>query len=251
MQGSHDVNTPVVSMLEFVQGPVFRFALALMILGLLRQWFLIISDTIGGYVTSGDRRFFWRKLGQRLAWYFLPSVLLHRLRPAGRFLAAYHTVLFLMSLTLRVVAVIVALFMVAHVHLWERGLGVSWPAIPEETADLLSIVTIIIGVVMFFGRLYSPVLRSIEPPWSFLKPLVFVVPFITGLLARHPALDPVDYHPMMLMHVLSACVVFVMIPFGRMMFPMHLPLAAVMPEAAWRPTPAAAGLPAGGEAVST
>lgn len=239
------MNEAVLAALKLVQGPVFRFAFALMMLGMLRALLLALSDTTAAYLTSTDRTLFWRKLRMRLLWLTFPSVVLRRIEPGGsRLMYAYHLGLCLTSLVFRLTAVIVPAFMVEHVYLWERGLGLTWQTLRPATADVLSLITIAAGLLLFLGRLYSPVLRRIEPGWSFLKPLLLIVPFITGVLAMHPTWSPIDYHVVLLMHVLSAALVFVMVPFARMLTCIHTRLTDVIPEAAWdgdAAVPAAAG----------
>jgi hypothetical protein len=162
-----------------------------------------------------------------------PTLILHRagyVRTGGRFL--YHTFFSCVSLVFRACVILVPTFMVAHVYLWERALGIAWPAFPGKLADTLSYVTIVTGVLLFLGRVYSPVVRRLDPPWAFFKPLILLVPFVTGVLAMHPRWSPLDYHAIMLVHVLSASFVIAMLPFFRF-FRLHVRLADVMPETAW------------------
>ena len=229
------VNDTVLFMLDFADGPFFRFAFALMVFGVVRRISLAASDMIAAYLTIEDRRQFWHKVRLRVLWLTFPSIVLRQVYPGGnRAMFAYHLGLCLLSLVFRLTAILVPAFMVAHVFLWQRNLGISWRTLPAEVADVLSLVTIVAGFVLFLGRLYSPVLRRIEPPWSFLKPLLLVLPFATGVLAMHPAWSPIDYHLILLFHSLSAAVVFVLIPFARMLTCMHVTLVSVVPEARWR-----------------
>lgn len=240
------MNENVLSALDFAQGPVFRCAFALMVLGLLRNAVLAVSDTVAAYLTTDAKPVFWRRFRQHIWWFLFPSVVLHRARPGGGTrMFIYHLGLFSVALVFRITAVLVPAFMVAHVYLWERNIGFAWPTMSASLADKLSVVTIVAGVVLFLGRLYSPILRQIEPGWSFLKPLVLILPFVTGVMAMHPTWSPFDYHLVLLIHVLSAALVFVMVPFGRMLMCVHTSLEEIIPEAVWRrplaQTPAAAG----------
>ena len=70
-----------------------------------------------------------------------------------------------------------------------------------------------------------------------------LLPFVTGVLAMHPKWCPLDYHVVMLLHVLSACLVIAILPFARL-FSLHVRLSQVLPEAAWNPEEAAAPQPA-------
>lgn len=229
------MNPTVLSLLELVQGPLFRATLALLVLGTLRNWIFAVSDTCGAYIAMQDKPAFWRKLRLRLTWHLTPSLLLKRVHPEAVHYQAYHITLCCLSMVLRVGAIIIPTFMLAHVYLWERGLGVSWPALPGAVSNIGAMITIGAGILLFFGRLYSPVLREIEPTWAFTKPLILVAPFLTGFLTMHPRLSPFSWHFVMLLHMSSACLVFVMVPFGRLLSCMHPRVTEVLPEAAWLP----------------
>lgn len=228
------MNENVLHALDFAQGPVFRAAFALMIFGALRALMLGASDAAAAYVSLPQRAEFWRLMRQRLLWFLFPSVVLRQTGRGGSFpMFLYHLGLCCCSLVLRLGVIIVPAFMAAHVYLWERNLGVHWPVLPGQLADTLAVITIVAGFVLFLGRLYSPQLRKMEPKWSFFKPLILILPFLTGFLAMHPQWSPLDWHFVMLLHVLSACIVFVMLPFGRMLTCIHTRLTDAVPEAAW------------------
>jgi hypothetical protein len=239
------VNSGIVFLLNLAEGPVFRCTFALLVLGLLRKAVLAASDTAAAYVTISDRSEFRRKFRQRVLWLAFPSLVLRDAGLGGRpALFAYHCALSFVSLIFRLGAVLVPAFMVAHVSLWERGLGISWPALPARLADVLAVVTIVAGLILFLGRIYSPIVRRIESPWSFLRPLALVLPFLTGFLAMHPTWSPLDYNVVLLIHILSACLVFALIPFTRLFSGLQAPLTRVIPQAEWRGTEIAAKEPA-------
>ncbi|HVP11015.1 MAG TPA: hypothetical protein VMV94_07490 [Phycisphaerae bacterium] len=230
------MHNATTSALNVAQGPLFRFAFALAVLGLARLALLGLSGMVAGYVTAGDRAVFRRKLRLHLLWSICPSMVINTVRPFGsRAMYAYHVFLCCTSLLFRFLVVVLPVFLVAHVYLWERALGISWPSLPSRLADILSITIIVSGVVLFLGRIYSPALRTLEPPWTFFKPVLLLVPFITGMLVRHPTWSPMSYYGMLLLHVLSAAGVLILIPFTRLLSNMHTRLRALVPDAAWRP----------------
>jgi hypothetical protein len=228
------VNSDVTSILEFVQGPVFRFAFALMLLGFLRLAVMSFAEAASAWLLATDRRTVHTKLRQRVMWFLLPHMLLRHVRDDGAGWSAYHLILSVCSLVFRLGAIIVPCFMVAHVYLWERALGISWPCLPPGTGDAISFLTIGAGFVVFLGRLYSPLLRKAEPAWSFLTPLILILPFITGVVAMHPRWSPIRYQVVLLLHVLSACTVFVLLPFSGLLSFMHCSIMRWLPQAAWR-----------------
>lgn len=233
------MNSDLYTALDFFQGPVFRFSFALMVLGFLRNALMGMTEMAAAFLVAKDRGAVWIKVGQRLLWFLFPHVLLKPMAGNRRGWSAYHFLLSIVSLVFRLGAVIIPAFMVAHVYLWERGLGIGWPALPPGTADTISFITIGAGLLVFLGRLYSSVLREIEPAWSFLTPLILIAPFVTGVFSMHPTWSPLAYHTVLLLHVITACVVFVLLPFAHLLSFMHTPITRVIPEAAWHYTPPA------------
>lgn len=229
-------------LLELAEGPIFRCAFALLVLGVLRAGLLAGSDAMAAYLTTPPqlrRSIFWPKVRERLLWFLLPAASATArplLRSGGHAFFAYHLALSAVSLLFRTGVVVVPTFMVAHVYLWERGLGLSWPAFPGPLADVLALVTVVSGVVVFLGQVYSPIRRRLEPAWSFLKPLLLVLPFASGFLAMHPTWSPLSYQMVRLIHVLSASLVFVLVPFTRLLSGVHTPLLRPRPELAWDAT---------------
>jgi hypothetical protein len=232
--------------LRLSQGPLFRMALALMLLGLLRNALLALSDALGAYTVEPDRAVFWKKFRARVLWRIFPPLVLLRYPPAGgRVGLPYLFVLSSISLLFRIGIVLVPAFMAAHVYLWERGLGIGWPTLPAAVADAGALLTIAAGVALLLGRLYSPFLRRVESAWSFVRPLALLAPMVTGIMAMHPQWNPVDYYVVMLAHTLTAALAFILVPFAGLLSDMRAPLARVLPELAWRhePTRAPDGVP--------
>lgn len=224
----------VQSMLDFAEGPLFRFAFWLMVLAGLRALFLGASNMLGAYLTITDRAKFWSKVRLRFLWLTFPSLVLRDAGMGGsRAMHRYHTGLFATSLIFRLTVIILPAFMIEHVYLWERTLGIRWVTLSATAADTLAIIAIVTGLILFLGRLYSPLLRRLEAPWTFLKPLILVIPLASGMLAMHPAWSPIDYHVLRLIHASSAALVFVLIGFGRMLTSMHTPVTQIVPEAEW------------------
>lgn len=228
------MSSDLSSTLSFVQGPVFRFCFALMMLGLARTAVMGATELAASWLVAEDRRVVFWKLRQRVVWFLFPHLLLRKLFAGGLGWNLYHLLLSICSFVFRVGAILVPAFMVAHVYLWERGLGVAWPSLPPNGADRISMLTIIAGVLVFLGRLYSPLLRKVEPAWCFAKPLILILPFVTGVLAMHPTWSPLSYQAVMLMHVLAACLVLVLLPFAHLFRSIHTPVTRWFPETNWR-----------------
>lgn len=226
------MNDSVPRLLDLAQGPLFRGAAALLILGSLRSVGLAVYDALATYYTS-ER--FGEKFKLHLQWMLTPSLVLCRAYPEeGRRLMPFHLLLCLLSMVTRIGVIVLPLFMIAHLQRLETNLGFRWWAWPSAVVDWLALVTIITGALLFVLRFYSPLLRRVDPAWAFAKPLILVLPFLTGYLAMRPTLTPLSHDFLLLVHVASALVLIVMIPFGRILACLHPPVRDVLPQAAWR-----------------
>lgn len=224
------MNDSLTSMLDLARGPLFRFTFALMVLGLARLVLLTIYRSARAYALAGDKGVNWSLIRQRTLWWLFPF---------GRF-ARTRTGYSVISFVFHVGLIIVPVFLFAHVHLWERGLGFSWWTLPPIVADVLTIVTIIAAIGLIVGRVSSQLSRAISRGWDYAWPVLLLVPFVSGLFAAHPTWCPVDYRVMLLIHILSAELIFVLIPFSKIAHCVLVPFSQLVSELGWR-FPATAG----------
>jgi hypothetical protein len=218
------------SLLEFAQGPLFRFTFALMVLGLIRLVGLTLYGVIRTRMLAGDKRLLWPVIWERTVWALLPFSRLHRSR------AVYSITSVLFHIGLLVTPV----FLYAHIRLWERGVGLAWPALPPMVADALTLGTIALAAALFAGRVGSPLSRGLSRPQDYAWPWLLAAPFASGFMAAHPTWCPVSYQAMMLAHVLSAELVFVLIPFSKVAHCVLIPFSQLVSDLGWR-FPATAG----------
>jgi hypothetical protein len=64
-------------------------------------------------------------------------------------------------------------------------------------------------------------------------PLVIAVPFATGFLVMHPAINPFAFQATLLVHVMSANVMFVLIPITKLSHAILIPGTQLVSEVAW------------------
>ena len=224
------MNETVESMLDFARGPLFRFTFALMVFGLVRLVGLTIYGTVRTYLLAGDKRVAWPIVRERTLWALFPFLRLRRTR------AVYGMV----SVVFHIGLILVPVFLFAHVHLWERGIGISWLTLPPLAADVLTIVVIVASVALFVGRVSSPLSRVLSRAQDYAWPLLLLIPFVSGFFASHPTWCPIGYHLMMLIHVLSAELIFVLIPFSKIAHCVLIPFSQLVSDLGWR-FPATAG----------
>jgi nitrate reductase gamma subunit len=220
----------VEAWIEFGRGPLFRIAFSLMLLGLLRSVVLTAIGIEEAYRQSPDKIVNWYEVRrQTIAWLF-PVARLWRQRPI------YSTFSFLFHVGL----LLVPPFLFAHVLLWKRSAGFAWFAIPQSLANYLTVLVVVIGMALFLSRVLDSRGRKLSRPQDFAWPLLLVVPFITGFLCTNVAIGPTTYQSLMLVHVYSANLIMLLIPFTKIAHCVLAPLSQVVTAIAWK-FPAGAG----------
>ena len=210
--------------IDFGRGPLFRLAFVLMVLGLFRIFLLTVVEIAEAYRRNADRIINWREVAIQTVEWLIPVRRLWRQRPV------YSSVSFLFHVGL----LVVPLFLTAHVLLWKRTVGVSWPAVPQALADVLTLVVVVCGVALFIGRVWHQAARRLSRSQDYLWPLVLVVPFATGYACSNLALGPNAYDVLMLLHVYMADLILLLIPFTKIAHCVLAPLSQVVSAVAWK-----------------
>jgi len=216
--------------IEFGRGPLFRLAVAVMLLGLGRILLLSVIGLIEAYRRSSDRIVPWKEVGRQTIGWLLPFGRIWRRRPA------YSAISFLFHVGL----ILTPLFLAAHILLWRRATAFAWPAIPQRMADGLTLLAIMAGAALFLGRLLNPGARVLSRLQDYVWPPLLVIPFVTGYICSHWRISPNAYQSMMLLHVFSGDLIMLMIPFTKIAHCVLAPLSQLVTALAWK-FPAGAG----------
>lgn len=106
-----------------------------------------------------------------------------------------------------------ALFLSAHVIMFDRAWGWNWPVLPDRIADILTWLAI--GGAFFFAvrRLVIPHVRALTTAadWGVLA--LAVLPFITGLIAYHQWFN---YSLMLILHIVCGNLLLMAIPMTKL-----------------------------------
>lgn len=143
---------------------------------------------------------------------------LDRLLAFQQSLLGTHPVMAVVSCIFHACLFIVPVFLVAHNLLLYKAWGVALISLPDQFADVLTMV--FLGCALFFlvRRLTIPRVQSISTPYDYMLLFITAAPFLTGLFAYHQWLH---YHTVMVLHVLSSELMLMAIPFtklGHMVF---------------------------------
>jgi nitrate reductase gamma subunit len=140
----------------------------------------------------------------------------------------------LVSLLFHVGLLLVPIFLAGHVLLWERGLGISWPTLPAVLADVLTLTTVGAAITLIVLRLVHRESRALSRSSDYMALVLVALPFASGFLFMHPALNPFPHQATLLVHVLTANLVLIATPFTKLCHCVLFPFTQLVSEVAWR-----------------
>ena len=211
-------------LLDFVSGPLFRLTFLIMILGLLRTFVLDLWGAWDAYRRAGDKKLAWGDAFSKTIQWLFPVRRVFTRRP----LYSLFSILFHVGL------ILVPIFYLGHVQLWEESTGLSWWTLPHFWADLLTLTTIVFGLLLFLGRLISSEARYLSRSQDYLWPILLVVPFVSGYFCANLNISPASYQVFMLIHILTGELIFVLIPFTKIAHCVLMPLSQFIISLAWK-----------------
>ncbi|MCP4574576.1 MAG: hypothetical protein GY838_19680 [bacterium] len=191
--------------ITLARGPLFALAFGIMVLGLARLVLLQVYELAVG---KGRRlqNAPWRKImGETITW-ALPFK--HFIKGTLLFSSA--------SFAMHIGLILVPLFLADHVAMWERQFGVNLPSMGRGMADVLTLLTLFCLLVLLGFRFLSWRHRAVSTPTDYWLLVALIVPFASGFLATHPGLNPFRWEVVMLVHLLSANLLLVLVPFTKL-----------------------------------
>ncbi|OFW41422.1 MAG: hypothetical protein A3J29_19195 [Acidobacteria bacterium RIFCSPLOWO2_12_FULL_67_14b] len=208
--------------IEWARGPVFIFSFSFMVLGLARHVALTVWEAGRTMRRAGDRSLPLVAIGRAtLKWLF----------PAGAI--ARNALFSSTSVLFHAAILVVPIFLAGHIALWTRAFGIGWPAIPNGVADVLTLLAIVTAVALAVQRLTARATRAISRPSDHLVLLAVALPFATGFLTMHPALNPFSFESTMLLHVMSGNLVLVLMPLTKLSHAVLLPGTQLISKVGW------------------
>lgn len=108
---------------------------------------------------------------------------------------------------------LVAVFLGAHVVLWDTAFGISIPSLPTQAGDIISFVVLAGCAIFAYRRLALPHVKGVTRPKDWFALIIVALPFLTGVLAYHQV-GPVLM--MTTLHILAGELLLALIPFTRL-----------------------------------
>jgi nitrate reductase gamma subunit len=109
---------------------------------------------------------------------------------------------------------IVVFLFAPHIKLIEDLTGLSWPGLPSQFIDLVSVVTLAALVLVLFDRINRPVKRYLSTFGDWFTWTLTFLPVLTGWMAVQHLLLP--YTMMLALHILSVELLLAFLPFTKL-----------------------------------
>lgn len=211
-------------LLAFGRGPLFRLTFAIMVFGLARILFLDAWGAYKAYRKTGDKKMPWKLIANRtFEWIF----------PVKRVLRNRH-IYSIFSILFHVGLIIVPIFLFAHINLWKSSVGISWAALPYWWAFGLTVSTMFFAMCLLIGRMAIKSIHSLSRAEDYFWLVLLLLPFVTGLVCANLNISAASYQFFMLVHVLSADLIFVLIPFTKIAHCVLAPFSQIIDALAWK-----------------
>ena len=215
------------SMLQFARGPLLVFSFCVFFLGVIRQIVLSVVEFVLAYRKAGDqaipiRTLLWRSIG----WIIPVKALRGKRIPYT-----------LGSLLFHAGVIITPIFLSGHVELIRRGIGLSWPTLPPAFADFLTLLTLAALVFLLLLRWISTASRFLSGFQDWFLLVLCIVLFLSGYLVARPASSPFPFPLTYLIHLLSAEMLLLLIPFTKLAHAVLFPFTQISWELGWHFVP--------------
>lgn len=189
--------------LTWVRGPGLDIALSIFLLGVL--WRLIEIYSLGRKSDLAVPR----KRPGASGWH---TILRRSVAPPG--MVKRSPVSYIGGYIFHVGLAIIVFLFIPHIKLIEGLTGLSWPGLPSQVVDAVTIVTLAAMVVVLVDRINKPVKRYLSTFEDYFTWTLTFLPVLTGYLAVQHLFLP--YTLMLALHILSAELLLVFLPFTKL-----------------------------------
>ena len=190
------------SFIDFITGPMVWISFAICILGTIFRLYAYYS------LLKEKENFIVRYLSPKYGFRSIFAWLVPYLPQSTRI----HPVFYGVSYIFHLLIFLVPIFLLAHIIMIEEAIPVSWIAISDPVADILTLV--VLGALVFFTirRLTVPEVKFLTRKSDFVFIGLVALPFLTGFIAYHQFFA---YRFMVIAHVISGELLLILIPFTR------------------------------------
>ena len=116
--------------------------------------------------------------------------------------------------------IVVPVFLLSHIILWDESWNASWWSLPDSVADVMCVVVIASCIFFLIRRITSPEVQYVTSASDYVILAIVAAPFITGFLAYHQWFE---YQVFAILHILSGEIMLMAIPFTRLSHMLYSP----------------------------
>ncbi|MBW1641454.1 MAG: respiratory nitrate reductase subunit gamma [Deltaproteobacteria bacterium] len=144
--------------------------------------------------------------------YSLRSII-HWMTPFATVNMRKHPILTIVSFAFHICLLLVPIFLLSHIILWDESWNLSWLSLPDPAADIMTMV--VIGGCVFFmiRRITRKEVKYVTSASDYVLLAIVAAPFVTGFIAYHQWFY---YQLFAILHILTAEVMLIAIPFTRL-----------------------------------
>lgn len=189
--------------LTWVRGTGLNIALVIFVLGTI--WRLVEIYSLGRKADMAPRR----NVAGASGWH---TIARRSLPPPG--MAKRSPVSYIGGYVFHIGLFIIVFLFAPHIQLVNGLLGVSWPGLPSQVVDAVTVVTLATMVVVLVDRINKPVKRYLSTFQDYFTWALTFLPVLTGFLAVKHLLLP--YTTMLAIHILSVELLLIVLPFTKL-----------------------------------
>ena len=148
-----------------------------------------------------------------MSWKYSLRSIIHWIVPFATTNWKRHPVLTIVTFAFHICLILTPVFLLAHIILWDEAWNISWWALPDGLADVMTLVVIAACIFFLVRRISLPEVQYVTSASDYIILLIVAAPFVTGFIAYHQWF----HYPFFLnLHILSGEIMLVAIPFTRL-----------------------------------
>jgi nitrate reductase gamma subunit len=137
------------------------------------------------------------------------------------------------SLAFHAGILLVPLFYVGHVTLWQPYLRLPWPTLGPAVSDVLSLAALAGLAALLLGRLLLRTSRELTTRADVTVLFLLLVVTASGYWSAHPTSSPMAPRTMLLVHLLAADLALFLTPLTKIVHCVLAPFNQLLSEVAW------------------
>jgi nitrate reductase gamma subunit len=146
-------------------------------------------------------------------WRFSLRSILHWLTPYGSLGWQENPILTAVTFIFHICLILVPVFLMSHIVLWDQFKGISYAALPDGAADIMAVAVILACLFFIWRRVTEPTVRFVTSGHDWAVLILVLATFLTGFLSYHQIGGSLV---MTTLHILCGEAMLIAIPFTRL-----------------------------------